>query len=65
MELYFYQQIFEKYSNIKFSENSFSWAEFFHAGGLTDEQTDMTRRVVVFHNFVNAPKNYLCSRTDV
>jgi len=34
------RQIFEKYSNIKFHENPFSGAEFLHADGRTDGQTD-------------------------
>jgi hypothetical protein len=36
-------------------------AELFHtdwqAGGRTDGQTDMTKLIVPFHNFSNAPKN--------
>jgi hypothetical protein len=32
-------------------------AELFCAEGLTDKRpTDMTKLIVVFHNFVNAPK---------
>jgi len=31
--------------------------ELFHADGRTDRQTDMTKLVVAFHNFANAPKN--------
>jgi len=31
--------------------------EWFHAEGRADRQTDMTKLVVTFHNFANAPKN--------
>jgi len=37
--------------------------ELFHGGGRTDRQrerereTDMTKLIVTFHNFANAPKN--------
>jgi hypothetical protein len=32
-------------------------AELLYADGLTDGQTDMTRLIVVFRNFTNAPNN--------
>jgi hypothetical protein len=32
-------------------------AELLHAEGRSDGQTDMTKLVVAFRNFVNAPKN--------
>jgi hypothetical protein len=32
-------------------------AEFFLAGGRADGQTDMTKLIVTFDNFANAPKN--------
>ena len=31
-------------------------AEFFHADGRTDSQTDMTKVIVAFHNYANARK---------
>jgi hypothetical protein len=31
-------------------------AELFHAEGRTDRQTDMTKLIVAFRNFANAPK---------
>jgi len=31
-------------------------AELFHAKGQTDGETDMTKLIVVFYNFANAPK---------
>jgi hypothetical protein len=33
-------------------------AELFHADKRTDGQTDMTKLIVAFRNFTNAPKNY-------
>ena len=39
-------QIFEKYPNIKFNENPSS-----------DRRADLTKLIVAFHNFSNAPKN--------
>jgi hypothetical protein len=32
-------------------------AELFHADGQTDRKTDMTKLIVAFHNYANAPKN--------
>jgi hypothetical protein len=32
-------------------------AELFHADGRTDRQADMTKLIVAFRNFANAPKN--------
>ena len=32
-------------------------AELFHADRRTDGQTDMTKIIVAFRNFANAPKN--------
>jgi len=31
-------------------------AELFHADGRTDGQTDMTKPIVAFRNFLNVPK---------
>jgi hypothetical protein len=33
------------------------WDELFHTDGRTDGQTHMTKLIVVFRNFANAPKN--------
>jgi hypothetical protein len=33
-------------------------AKLFHADGQTDRQTDMTKLIVAFRNFANAPKSY-------
>jgi hypothetical protein len=38
--------------------------ELFRAAGRTDRQTDMTRLIVAFRNFANAPKKK-CYRNDV
>ena len=48
----FSRLIFEKCSNIKIHENTPNEAEFFHAEG----RTDMTKLIVDFRNFSNAPK---------
>jgi len=32
----------------------------FHADRRTDGRTDMTKQIVAFRNFANAPKNWLC-----
>ena len=53
MKREFSQQIFQKYSNIKFHENPPSSAQF-----NADGWTDMTKLIVAFRYFVNAPKNW-------
>jgi hypothetical protein len=53
IKLEFSNQIFTKYSNIKFHENPSSGAQLFHA----DRETDMKKPTVAFHNFANTPKN--------
>ena len=50
MKLEFSQRIFEKYSNINFHENQSS-------GSHPQGRTDMTKLMVAFSNFANAPKN--------
>jgi hypothetical protein len=32
--------------------------ELFHVDGWTDKRTDMTKLIVAFHSYANAPKNY-------
>ena len=57
-------QIFEKYSISDFMKMRPMGAELFHADRQmdgrtdrqTDRQTDMTKLIVTFRNFVNAPK---------
>jgi len=53
----FSQQSFEKYSNIIFHEY-LSIGSRVTPHGRTDGQTDMTKLIVAFRNFVNSPKNY-------
>jgi hypothetical protein len=55
MNLKFSWQIFEKYSNIKFNENPSSGSRVVPRG-QTDEEMDMMKLIVTFHNFVNTPK---------
>ena len=60
MTLEFYRQIFDKYSCIKFYKNSSSGSR------VPCGQTDLTKLIVTFPNFVNAPKNvssYLIENT--
>ena len=54
MKLEFFQQIFEKYSNIRFHENPSVGAEL----SLADVQTDMAKLIVAFCNFTNASLTY-------
>jgi hypothetical protein len=54
MSVEFSRQIFEKYSNIKFHENPFSGSRVV-ACGRTDGQTDMTKLIITFRHFAQAP----------
>jgi hypothetical protein len=55
MKLGFSRQIFEKASNIELHWNASSMgAELFHADG----QTEMTKLIVPFRKFANAPKTW-------
>jgi hypothetical protein len=49
----------KKYLNMKFNENPSSGADPVRADGQTDSdgRTDMTKLIVAFGNFANAPKN--------
>ena len=53
MKLGFSRQIFEKYSNIKYHENPSSGSR------VPCGQTDMTKLMVAFRDFTNAPNNML------
>ena len=55
--LEFSRQFFEKYSNIKFHETRPVGAELFNVDRWTDGH--MTRLLVAFRNFGNAPKKCL------
>jgi hypothetical protein len=52
MKFEFPLQIFEKGSDIKFYQNPSNGSRIFPCG-----QTDMTKLIVAFRNFANAPKN--------
>ena len=54
----FSRQFFEKYSNIKFHENSFSDSRVVPCG-QTDRRTDMAKLIVVVCSFSNAPSDPL------
>jgi len=57
---FIYSFFFEKYPNIKFHDNPSSGSRFVKCGqtdGRTDGQTFMTKLIVVFRNFPNAPQN--------
>ena len=44
---------------MKFHENPYSWVRIITCGRTdirTDEQTEMTKLIVAFRNFANAPK---------
>ena len=63
MKFTFSQQVFEKYSKIKFHENPFSGSRV-APRGQTDGRTDTTKLLVAFRNFANEPKNVsLSNRT--
>jgi len=57
MKIELCQQIFEKYSNIKFHEKLSRGAELLHATGRTDRRTDMTKLIIACRKFSNAPKS--------
>jgi hypothetical protein len=52
----FSRHIFEKYSNIKFHENPSSVSSVV-PWGRKDGRTGMTKPIVDFRSFANAPKN--------
>ena len=54
-KLAFSRQIFEKFSNIKSHENPSSGSRDVPYG-RTDGRTVMTKQIVAFRNFANAPK---------
>ena len=55
MKLEFSVQIFEKYSNIKFNENSYSGSRVIPCGH-TDRQTDSKKPIAASNNSVSVPK---------
>ena len=67
---------FSKNTHIKFNENPFGGSRVIPRGrtngrtdGRTDERTDgradMTKLIVAFRNFANAPKNDICKIESV
>jgi hypothetical protein len=55
MKLEFSWHVFEKYTDVKFYENPSSENEVVPCG-QTDRWTDITKVIVAFRNFANAPK---------
>jgi hypothetical protein len=58
----FSRQIFAKYSNVRGHENPCSGSRVAprgHADGWMDGQTDMTKLIVVFRSFANAPNKII------
>ena len=51
MKLEFFQQIFEKYCSIEFYENPSSFSR-----GVSRRLLDLTKLIVAFGHFTNAPK---------
>jgi hypothetical protein len=56
MKFKFSGQIFENVSNIKFNQSAYSGSRVVPCG-QTDGHTDVTKLIVAFRNFANAPKN--------
>ena len=57
---FFFTYFRKKHSNIKSTENPSNGSRVASCrptDGGTDGQTDMTKLIVAFHNFANAPKN--------
>jgi len=57
MKLEFSSHILKKATNIKFFKLRPLGPQLYHADGWTDKQTYMTKLIVAFGNFANAPKN--------
>jgi len=55
MNLEFYQEIFEKYQNIKFHDHPSSGSR-----AVPEGQTDITKLILALRNYANAPKNESC-----
>jgi hypothetical protein len=53
-----YRQTLETYLNIKLNENLSSGNGIVPCG-QTDGQTDMTKAILAFYSFANAPKNLI------
>jgi hypothetical protein len=58
MKFNFIRQIFLKRLKYPITQNIRPvGAELFYEGGRTERQTDVTKQIVAFLNFANAPKN--------
>jgi hypothetical protein len=56
-------QVFEKFSNTKFQKKSVQWEP--SSSMRTDGRTGMTKLILAFSNFANAPKNVVCATPKV
>jgi hypothetical protein len=63
MKLEFSQQMLEKYSDIKFHENSFSGRRVV-AYGRTDRRINITKLIVAFRDLENVSKNVKAENID-
>jgi len=64
MKLENHLHIFAKSSHTKFHENPSNLGiELFHAEWWTERQTDMTKLIIAFRNFTNAPNTVLLNWT--
>ena len=57
MKIGFSLQFCEKYSNFKFHENPSSGSRAVPCGQTDRQRTNVTKLIIAFHNFANAPKN--------
>ena len=64
IKLEFSQQIFRKSSNIKCKENSSSGSRV-APYGRKDGEANMTKLIVAFRDFANAPKNEYTSKHPI
>ena len=64
MKLEFSRQFFEKHTNIKFHENTSTGSRVVPCGE-TDRRRGLTKLIVAFRNFSNAPKNRQTDRQSV
>jgi hypothetical protein len=55
MNLEFYQEICERYQNIKFHNNPSSGSQ-----AVPEGQKDMAKLILALRNYANAPKNESC-----